>query len=328
MKTLVTGATGSIGRPLVKRLAEDGADVTCLVRKKSAAAGLEGPGVRLIEGDVTDIRTLYPAVAGQDHVFHLAAARGARDIKSIYAVNALGTENLIEACCAENRSLKKFIYVSSSAAAGPSPDGPPLKETDPARPVTHYGRSKLMAEKAVLAFSDRLPAVILRPPTVVGPGNLFFDYILSSIHRGIKPLWKGATSLCGLEDCVDGLLLAAGHPAAAGATYFLCDRRPYPWTQIVEAIASRTQGRALGVHLPHPLIRASVPVCIAVAALTRRPHLANKVIELANPYWLCDPSRIERDLGFRCRQDLRSAMDAWYAALTVSSSPTQKTHSS
>jgi len=320
MKVLVTGATGSIGRPLVKRLAQTGADVTCLVRNKTAADGLEGPGVRLIEADVTDIQTLYQAVAGQDRVYHLAAAHRAPDIKTIYTVNTLGTENVIEACCAEDHSLKRFVYISSAAAAGPSPDARPLKETDPPRPVTHYGRSKLLAEKALLRFKDRLPVVILRPPTVVGPGNLFFDTILSFIRRGIKPLWQGCTSLCGLDDCLDGLLLAAERAEAIGQTYFICDGCVYPWEEIVDAIASCAVKRwVLGVRVPRPLLRGSVPLFVAAAALTRKPHLANKVIELTHQHWLCDPSKIGRDLGFRCRQDLRTAMDAWRAGLTTSS---------
>ncbi len=315
MNILITGATGFIGRPLVKRLTETGAAITCLVRNKDAAAACTGPGVRLIEGDVTDIRTLYPAVAGKDYVYHLAAARRARDVKTIYAVNALGTKNLAAACRAEDRPLKKFIYVSSCAAAGPSPDATPLRETDPPRPVTHYGKSKLLGEEAVLCLKDNLPAVILRPPTVVGPGNLFFDYILSFIRHGIKPLWQGTTSLCGLDDCIEGLLLAAQRPQAAGETYFICDGRPYPWEEIIEAIASRIKRRALGVRLPRLFLRASIPLWVAAGALTHRPQLANKVIELTHLYWLCDPSKIEHDLGWRCRWDFRAAMDAWHAGL-------------
>ena len=86
--------------------------------------------VEIIYGDCREKDSLGPGVKDVDLVFHLAGATRAIDAKTYFEVNALGTENLVQACLEHNTRLQKFIYLSSLAAAGPGRNGGKKKESD------------------------------------------------------------------------------------------------------------------------------------------------------------------------------------------------------
>ena len=134
-KALVTGATGFIGSKLVQRLVERGDDVTCLVRSHSKRDALESLGVRFAVGDVRDPSAMRAAVAGSDVVYHLAALLTSFRPAELMQVNADAFRNVADAC-AWCSTAPTLVFVSSLAAAGPSPLGRPRTESDPAAPVS------------------------------------------------------------------------------------------------------------------------------------------------------------------------------------------------
>ncbi len=146
MRSLVTGASGFIGRRLARELVRRGDEVACLVRRTSRTAPLSGLPVELVVGDLGDPGSLDAAVKGRDRVFHLAGVVQALDEADFDTANTRGTANLVGACLRAAPGLKRFVFVSSIAAAGPSGPGRPVVETDAPKPVSAYGRSKLAAE--------------------------------------------------------------------------------------------------------------------------------------------------------------------------------------
>ena len=120
MKALITGATGFIGSHLAERLAASGCDVSCLVRNTSSLKWLDNVNVKLIQGDCCDFTTLKDAVRGNDYIFHLAGLTKTNKAEEFYSVNSRGTGNLIKAVFETNPKIKRFVYLSSLAAAGPS----------------------------------------------------------------------------------------------------------------------------------------------------------------------------------------------------------------
>src|SRR5882757_9393883 len=151
---LVTGANGFIGRHLVGLLLERGDDVVGLIRPTSDTSSLvplferHGSRLRLILGDLREPATLAEGVEGVDHVFHLAAVLLGTTEAEFRDTIVQGTANLLAAI--ESRSsdatLKRFLYVSSLAAVGPSPPDQSLTEEAPCRPVSWYGAAKRDAE--------------------------------------------------------------------------------------------------------------------------------------------------------------------------------------
>lgn len=300
---LVTGANGFIGSHLVDALLARGHRVVCLVRLTSNLRWLQDKPVTFARGDVTEPESLPEAVREVDYVFHVAGLTKAPAPAHFDQVNRQGTVNLLEACRTSASHLRRFILVSSLAAAGPSPDGRALTEDDPCRPVSLYGQSKLQAERAAARYQDALPLTIVRPPVVYGPRDELTLDLFRVVCRHIQPR-PGAPqriSAIYVRDLVDGILLAAERPEATGRTYFMGHHAPSSIAEFTGLAA-----RALGVWtvpLPVP-VWALLTYALGsdlFAQLRRRVSIlgAAKRIEMKQRYWLCDSSRADRELGFR-----------------------------
>ena len=169
-KALITGASGFIGRHVVPHLIEKGYDLRCLVRPASDRSFLERFPVEFVLGDVTDFGSLCRVVESVEFVFHLAGVAQVVYNRQFFELHTQGTINVAEACL-QGSCPPRLIHVSSLAAMGPARDKKPTTETAFPRPISPYGRSKHLAEKALCDRADRLPCTIVRPPYVIGEGD-------------------------------------------------------------------------------------------------------------------------------------------------------------
>ena len=256
MKVLVTGATGFLGGHVAERLAARGDTVRALVRKTSNTKHLQSlTGVELFEGSVEQAGRLGDAVAGVDAIVHCAGIVKARSGDEFFMVNVGGTSNLVDAARKRGKSLRRFVHVSSLEAAGPSDDGAPIP-VDQENPVTAYGRSKLAAEKVVLAAKDDIAVTLLRPGAIYGPRDGEILEMFKSIQTGLLPL-VGDGSAKGVwiyaTDCADVCIRAIEADVPSGSVYFVDDGcGPLALRQML-ADAERALGK-------RALVRASLPV--------------------------------------------------------------------
>ncbi len=316
MRALVTGAGGFLGLALVRALAARGDAVRALVRRPSPA--LSATGAEVVIGDATEPRAARTAVAGCEVVFHLAGLRRARDPAEFLRVNAGGTRVVLEAALEVAPRLSRFVLAGSLAAAGPSRT--PLAEDAPLRPVEPYGVSKAEAERIALAFADRLPVAVARPPRIVGPGdreNLLFFRIAArglALDLGDRPL-----SFIDVDDCARGLLLLADRPEARGEAFFLASEERTTALALMTEAARALGVRAHRVPLPAPLLRGVARVNDALSSATgRRLPVSRKLAaQVLAPGWACDPAKARARLGFEARTSLRESVSrsaAWYLA--------------
>lgn len=317
MKVLVTGGTGFIGSHLVEALLKRGDEVRCLVRRRNDLKWLKGLPVEIVLGDCTDPASLKGAVRAVDQVFHSAGVTKALKEETYFEINALGTENLLHACLEANPSLKKFIYLSSQAAAGPCQVEGMKRELDDCNPVSPYGRSKRAGEEFCLEHCRELPILILRPSAVYGPRDRDVYAFFKILSRGIKPIFRipdQHVSLCYVDDLVRATLLASDSKGCEGEIFFISDGEAYRMDRIGDLFEEVLGIRARRFPLPEWVLWASASISELVSRVTQTPPLINrgKVEEMVQRNWLCDITKARTLLGFEPRVPLAEGVKITY----------------
>jgi nucleoside-diphosphate-sugar epimerase len=298
MKALVTGATGFIGSHLAEELVKRGYAVTCLVRKTSNLRWIEGLDTALVYGDCEERESLNGLPPDFDYVFHLAGLTKAKRDEDFFCANVKGTENLLKAVSARMPDLKRFVYMSSLAAIGPSRDSSPLTEDSEPRPVSNYGRSKLQGEGVVMEYKGVLPVNIIRPPAVYGPRDRDFYVLFRMLKKGFYPYWgKCYYSMLYVDDLVSGLIAAAGSKDAEGKIYFLSDRKVYSSDELTGEMINVLNTRAVKMRIPKAVMSVIANIS---ERLGKWPSIINsdKLRELGYSHWICSSSKAEREFGF------------------------------
>jgi dihydroflavonol-4-reductase len=310
---LVTGANGFVGSHLTEALLASGYRVRCMVRQTSDLTFLRDLDVDLVYSDVCDAGCLRDACQGVDAVCHCAALTRAMDQETFLRVNAQGTEALARAALEASPDLRRFLYISSMAAAGPSQGADDfLDESRPPQPLNWYAKSKWAAEQALLSLNSQLPLTIIRPATVFGPRDRDVFAYFELVKRGLQ-LQLGRNdrwySLIYVRDLVDLLVLALEDDRALGQTYFGCTLA-VTYADLAQAIARAMNKRTLRITLPEAVL---TPIALGAKVqerLTGRPALLNeqRVLDLRHPYWLCSGEKARQELGFRPRYNLERAI--------------------
>ncbi len=297
MKALVTGATGFIGSHLCEELFKRGYEVTCLVRKTSNLNWIENLDLKLVSGDCTNVESLLDVFSDFDYIFHLAGLTKARSGDEYFCVNAKGTENLIKAVVERNPKLRRFVYLSTLAAAGPSINGSPIQEDLTPSPVSDYGRSKLEGEQAVLKYKDLIPVTILRPPAAYGPRDKDMLILFKMIKKGFFfDLGKCYYSLLYVDDIVRGIILCAESKEAEGKIYFLSDDKIYTGKEIAMEISSALDVKAVPLKVP----KFVMPFFAFIGEKMNKQGIINRdrIKDFRHSHWICDAKKAKKEIGF------------------------------
>jgi nucleoside-diphosphate-sugar epimerase len=320
MRTVVTGGAGFIGSHLIEALTARGDEVVCLERLGGAPGWVQGQRIEFAPVGLDHADDLRAVFQGAQAVFHLAGLTEARTPGEFYAVNTEGTHRVLQAAAALGAAAPRVILASSIAALGPCRDGEPLTPDTVPCPLSHYGQSKLLAEAMVHAYADRVPATILRLPSVYGPRERGVLKFFQMVRRGFAlsiGRWDREVSMLFVDDAVQALLHAAESPRAVGRTYCVAHPERVTWTRFADAAAEAVGRRPVRIAVPVPVARGIAVAAEAVARLGRRAAILNreKMRELIQASWVCDPSRAVAELGFQPQFPLvRGAATAvaWY----------------
>ncbi len=319
MHALVTGSTGFIGIHLVATLVARGWRVRCLVRSSSRREPLAAYNVDYIVGSVQDRESLRQAVTGVEVIFHLAGATRVRVPADYERINTEGTKNLIEVCMASPTLLRKFLFISSIAAAGPSRTGKALTEEDLPRPVGPYGQSKLQAETAVLACKEQLPVIVLRPSAIYGPQDTDFFRLFQAIKYGLLPHIGRRdlhVDLCFVADLVHDMVAAAEHDGGLGEVFFL-GGTCHTWREFGHEIGRQMGIRPRELRLPQSLVLTIASLADGWAHLRKQPSLLGRanLLERLQPFWVCDKTKAMHAFSHTSRTHLTDGIAQtlrWY----------------
>jgi UDP-4-keto-D-FucNAc 4-reductase len=304
MKVAVTGASGFVGRYLVRCLGSRHDEVVAISR---AAVSVDGRPTTVV-GTYVDVAALARAFEGCDAVVHLAArAHVLKDVASD-SVDEFGRANrdaakaVVEAAVAA--SVRRVVLVSSIGVNGNSTRGQAFRETDLPRPAEPYAVSKWEGEqaaaKALLGSGTEL--VVLRPPLVYGPGcpgN--FRTLMTLVRRlPLIPLgdFRRPRSLISVGNLCDAIRLAAVHPGIGGRTFVLSDGEDVSVAEVARSLAEG-YGKAAWRVVPVP-----EAVCRALASVAgRRQSLDKLAAELC-----VDSSGFRTATGWRPPSRVRDAL--------------------
>lgn len=247
----LTGATGFIGRHLLRELPKRGYRVRVLVRRPTA---LPPEATSAVIGDLAAPRNLSDALRGVDAVIHSAGLAHAMSGLPEDDYRTINTEATIAlARAAERAGARRFVFLSSIRAQTGPVANDVLTEADQPRPTDAYGRSKLAAEEGLAGLG--LDWVALRPALVYGPGVKGNMQALVRLAQRPLPLPFGSfhspRSLIGLDNLAEAVDLVLRTAQPLRRPLIVADPEPVTVATIVAALRQGF-GRAPGL-LPVPL---------------------------------------------------------------------------
>lgn len=244
MNVLVTGATGFVGREIVRKLHEAGHEIHFLARRTHIASGYAieiGFDGQSREGDVLDAESVKMACRGMDAVIHLVGIISEARRNTFEGVHVEGTRNMVAA--ARQAGVKRFIHMSALGTRSNA--------------VSRYHRSKWQAEEIVRGSG--LEWTIFRPSIIYGPGDGFVNLFAKIIRRSpIVPIIGSGRSK--FQPVPVGAVAAAfvkslDEPRAIGRVFDLCGTETLSLNEIVDEILLALKQRRLKLHVPIPIAR-------------------------------------------------------------------------
>ena len=313
-RAIVTGANGFVGSNLVRALLSKDYDVTCFVRKTSNIESLKNLPVKLAYGEYKSVDSLSKACKDQNYIFHLAAKVKEKSKKKYFEVNLDGTKNLLTAI--KDSNIKKFIFLSSQAAAGPSTSKIPKTEEELENPISYYGKSKLAAEKYI-KDNAQIPWTIIRPSAVFGIYDKDFYLYFKILKKGIAPLvgfGKKYISLIYVEDLTNLIIEAAENPNADQQTFFACDGNIYSLDDFLSTLKNVLDKKLIRIKIPIIFIYTLVLFNECTKYFCKQQATLNfqKVKEMKMKYWLCSSEKARNLLNFSQKFTLNKALRKTY----------------
>ena len=267
---LITGGAGFVGSILARRLLERGERVRIF---DLAPTDRVPRDAEMHQGDMRDRRSVRHACRGVDVVYHLAFIQSqSKNVASKrWNVNFKGTEHFIEYSL--DAGVRRFVLVSSMDVYSPRPQCPCTETAPTDQPYGWYGRHKATVERLALEFFDTesLPVVILRFPTICGPGYYARRSLLDLIDwvaRGRPLIWMDGEETRGdfvhIDDVIQGLILAGeAPPEADGQIFNISCSAPATPVDLMQACVSYGKSRSRIFRVPR------APAMSAAKFLTR-----------------------------------------------------------
>lgn len=317
MRIAITGANGFVGSNLTRFLMKDGHEVTALVRK-TANVSLIPVKSKVIEIDYHNEESIHSAFLKQDIIIHTAALTRADNWEEMKDINVSLTEKVVNAVN-EIKSVKQLIFISSQAAAGMGDKNKPKTEEDIPKPITWYGKSKLLAEEIV---KNRLQKewTIIRPVSVYGPGDKDFLQTFKlmknhiSVSLGIRDKY---VSLIYIDELNQFISKCIHNKVAYHQVFFASDGRTYTHKMFTNAMQNAVHTFSLHVTVPDALLFYVAALGELRNKLQPKSSLVSiqKFKELRGRYWTVSIDKARKLLDFNPKPNLTHYLHStwiWY----------------
>ena len=208
--------------------------------------------------------------------------------------------------------LKRFVYVSSIEASGPSISGKKLVEGSQTAPIDAYGRSKLATERFLEKYKKKVPIVIVRPPMQFGEADPLLLKLIKYAKIGFFPMFGSGKALfefCYVKNTVHGIYLAGTKKEAMGKIYFISDESKII-IDTVRKIIKEAGLKAEIIHFPKffayalgllmEILNYILPFPPFRNPKTRVPLFTRKTVEwVADSKYFCSIEKAKKELGYK-----------------------------
>ena len=267
---LVTGASGFIGKALVKSLCLKGYNVRATVRSASALAFMSDyqkqqqlNNLTMYNlGELSDKTDWKDALDQVDTLVHCAARAhilqetSANPLETFRQMNTHVTENLAHQ--ASDQGVQRFIFLSSIGVLGHSSYDTPFSDASLPSPQVPYAQAKWEAEQALHALPTAMDKVIIRPPIVYGPGvKGNFGALLNLIKKRIPtPLGavKNKRQFIGIDNLVDFIMTCIARENPINETFIIADKEVINTTELLRNISLAIEIPVILLPVPHKLL--------------------------------------------------------------------------
>jgi len=319
-KVLITGASGFLGYHLIQKAIAANFEVFAAVRKNSNIEHLSKFPLKYLYLNYEDPEQMSRLIAENkiDFIIHSAGVTKAIRQEVYDQVNAGYTINLAKAAENSGDICKKIVFISSLAAVGPLNDGQQkITEQTLPRPVTAYGRSKLLAENQLASIS--IPTTILRPTAIYGPRDKDIFIMLKTISNGMDPYIGKIVQELSFVHAEDVALAAVQSLTIKNALgiYHITDGNSYNRYEFSDISKSILNRKAFRFHIPMPLVKSLAFFLEKVNGWLNKPSVISreKLHELAAINWICDITKANKDLNFIPKYNLQTGLEdtiSWY----------------
>ena len=282
MLVLVTGATGFVGREVVKALGDRGLEVRCLVHTPGRESVLGDQRVDVHYGSVGDEAALKAAFYGVGVVIHLVAVIREKGRATFQRVNRQGTELVLTV--AKSSGVQHFIYLSALGATNSARYG--------------YLHSKWQAEQAVI--NSGLPYTILRPSIQFGQGDEFINALAGLVRSfPVVPIvghGRNRFQPIAVDEVARCVATAVGNEELLGRTIEIGGPEYLSYTEIVDIIAGTYQVSRPKVHMPIWAMRLAVKI---MELLLPRPPMTTEQLRMLPINNVAQLHTVEEVFGFK-----------------------------
>lgn len=261
-RVLITGATGGLGLSLCDFFSNAGYIVTATGRSERQLKKLEGYNVRFIKADLTDHNALAELCYHQDTVIHAAALSSSWDKPEKFdVINLKVTEQLLKV--SKESGCSQFIYISTPSIYAAMRDQLDLTEESvfSENPLNDYARTKLLAERLVLASDDAdFKTASVRPRAIVGPDDkVLLPKMIEMVKRKKVPLFRKGDALIELTDVRDvsnAVVLAARNiDNIHGQAINISGGKSIPVRELAKKLAEVIRCNPHYINIPMPIAK-------------------------------------------------------------------------